>query len=125
GMNFQVVSGNGETDGNTNGTGNIIIGYDEADDSSDDKDGSHNLIVGRFHSYSSYGGIVAGEDNEITGVSASVLGGARNSTDGDGAVVVGGLDNQADGETSVVVAGEKNRSNGRSCTILAGAQNLC
>lgn len=125
GMNLQVVNGTGDTDGNTNGTGNVIIGYDESDDKSDEKDGSHNLVVGRYHSYSTYGGIVAGEDNVITGESASVLGGVRNEADGDGAVVVGGISNQADGETSVVIAGELNRSFGRSCVITTGTQNLC
>jgi len=125
GMNFQVVSGTGDTDGDVNGTGNIIIGYDEDNDSSDEKSGSHNLVVGRFHSYSNYGGIVAGEDNEITGQSSAVLGGARNSTDGDGGVVVGGLENQADADTSVVLAGENNRANGRSCSISGGGGNLC
>ena len=125
GMNFQVVSGTGDTDGNVNGTGNIIIGYDESNSNNDEKSGSHNLIIGRNHSYESYGGIVAGEDNEQTGQVASILGGTGNAADGDGAVVVGGQDNQADGETSVILAGENNRAIGRSCSISSGTVNLC
>lgn len=125
GMNFQVVSGSGDTDGDVNGTGNIIIGYDEKDDNQDENSGSHNLVVGRNHSYESYGGIVAGEDNVISRQSASVLGGVRNSADGAGAVVVGGQLNRADGLTSVVVAGETNRTTGRSSSIDGGASNLC
>jgi len=124
GMNFQVVSGEGATDGDINGTGNVIIGYDESN-GNDKKTGSHNLVIGRDHSYPTYGGIVAGEDNEITGNTASVLGGTGNSTDGNGAVVVGGQNNQADGETSVVLAGENNRTLGRSCSISAGTHNVC
>lgn len=125
GMNLQVVSGSGDTDGDVNGTGNVIIGYDEADDNQDEKSGSHNLVVGRNHSYESYGGIVAGEDNILTGDAASVLGGERNRADGDLAVVVGGRLNEVDGESSVVVAGENNRTTGRSCVVTSGAQNLC
>lgn len=125
GQNFQVISGSGKTDGTINGTGNIIIGYNESNSGQDKKTGSHNLVIGRYHSYPTYGGIIAGEDNEITGVVASVLGGANNSTDGDGAVVVGGQNNQADGETSVVVAGESNRITARSCSIASGLNNLC
>jgi hypothetical protein len=125
GMNFQVVSGSGETDGDVNGTGNIIIGYDEKDDNQDEKSGSHNLVIGRDHSYESYGGIVAGEDNVISRQSASVLGGSRNSADGAGAVVVGGQLNRADGLTSVVVAGETNRTTGRSSSVGGGSSNLC
>ncbi len=154
GMNFQVVSGSGDTDGTVNGTGNIILGYNE-DGDNDDRDGSHNLILGMDHGYSSYGGIVAGNDNEITAPWASVLGGSTNLSSGNSAVVVGGRDNVASGKvgavvggidnsskgegavivggeqndsdqtTTVVVGGESNRANGRSCVIVSGAQNLC
>jgi hypothetical protein len=125
GMNFQVVSGSGDTDGDTNGTGNIVIGYDESDDNNDQKDGSHNLIIGRFHSYEGYGGIVAGEDNEVTGASSSILGGTRNEVSGDGSVIVSGRESRVEADTSVIVAGENNVTKGRSCVITAGALNLC
>ncbi len=71
-MNFQVVSGNDTetTDGVINGTGNIIIGYNEG--TSEERTGSHNLVIGTDHSFSSYGGIVAGTDNEIAAPSASL-----------------------------------------------------
>ena len=65
GANLQVVSGEGATDATVNGLGNVIVGYDE--NTSDDKSGSHNLVVGYGHTYSSYGGFVAGQDNSITG----------------------------------------------------------
>ena len=65
GANLQVVSVSGGTAAAVNGTGNIIIGYDENNNS--DKSGSHNLVVVRNHTYSSYGGIVAGLNNSITG----------------------------------------------------------
>jgi hypothetical protein len=125
GMNFQVVSGSGETDGDTNGTGNIIIGYNETNEQSDDGSGSHNLVIGQFHSYSGYGGIIAGEDNEILGANSSVLGGEQNRAEEDGSVIVAGQDNETDGEFSVILGGEFNHTLGRSCSVIAGTLNLC
>lgn len=125
GMNLQVVSGSGTTNGTVNGTGNLIVGYNETNEGNEKRTGSHNLVVGRYHGYSNYGGIVAGEDNVITGKVASVLGGAQNLASGDGSVVVAGEDNWASSATSVVLAGEANRSNARSCSVLSGQSNLC
>ena len=47
GANLQVVSGAGATNADVNGTGNIIIGYDE--NVENNKSGSHNLVVGYGH----------------------------------------------------------------------------
>ncbi|MEC7693240.1 MAG: hypothetical protein VX446_02540, partial [Bacteroidota bacterium] len=88
GANLQVVSGEGSTDAPVNGTGNIIIGYDE--NTSDDKSGSHNLVVGYGHTYSSYGGIVVGYENSITGEFSSVSGGYNNTASGASSSVSGG-----------------------------------
>ena len=74
------------------GLGNLILGYDE-NDGTDVKTGSHNLILGAHHSYSSTGGLVAGYDNSISGVSASVGGGRNNSAGGDYSSVSGGRAN--------------------------------
>ncbi|HEY2774252.1 MAG TPA: hypothetical protein VGK20_09395 [Candidatus Binatia bacterium] len=125
GMNFQVVSGSGTSDGSINGKGNIIIGYDESNSNKEKKTGSHNLVIGKNHSYEAFEGIVAGEDNIISGDVASVLGGTQNTASGNGAIVVGGQNNEARQTTSIVVAGEQNLANGRSCVVTAGAQNLC
>ena len=103
GANLQVVSGSGETAEATNGTGNIIIGYDE--DSGNDKSGSHNLVVGFGHTYSSYGGIVVGYNNSITGVYSSVSGGNYNTAEGDRSSVSGGYYNTASGDVSSVSGG--------------------
>ena len=117
GANLQVVSGNGSTSAMVNGTGNIIIGYDE--NNGDNKSGSHNLVVGFGHTYSSYGGSVVGYDNSITGNWSSVSGGYQNTASGHFSSVSGGgyntaseiyhsvvgnagntfLDNSADGNT--------------------------
>jgi hypothetical protein len=81
GANLRIVNGLGTTD-TTNGLGNLIVGYNEPrpsiprpDGQSSDpnnRTGSHNVIVGREHNFSSFGGLVVGEFNEISGAFASV-----------------------------------------------------
>jgi hypothetical protein len=116
GTNVQIVSGSGSTNGAVNGRGNLILGYDEpgfcevsgnplvpchsdADCAGyqlhtcfmeGPKTGSHNFIVGAAHGYSSYGGLVAGEGNNITGPYATVTGGWSNTAAGVLASVSGG-----------------------------------
>src|SRR5205807_10532964 len=75
GANLQIVDGTGTTDGAPNGLGNLIIGYNEDAASPLTRTGSHNLVVGVGNSYSSYGGIVAGASNTVSGPYASVTGG--------------------------------------------------
>lgn len=58
GMNLQVVNGSGSTDGPVNGLGNITNGYNAND--GDTKTGSHNLVVGDWHTYTSTAGVVTG-----------------------------------------------------------------
>ena len=109
-----------------NGLGNIIIGYDEDSgvDAPDVKTGSHNLIIGPFHSYTSYGGIVAGSDNAVTGLSASVIGGIGNVAQGDGSAVCGGSQGLAQGPTSSVSGGFMNLASGESSSVSGGVSNL-
>jgi hypothetical protein len=67
GANLYVRSGSGSTDGPVNGLGNLVIGYNQGRGPGlDDRTGSHNLIVGSKHNFSSYGGIVAGLQGGIT-----------------------------------------------------------
>ena len=58
GVNVQVVNGAGKTE-SVNGEGNLVIGYDE--DSGREQQGSHNLVLGVEQTFTSYGGIIAGE----------------------------------------------------------------
>ena len=91
GVNVHVRSGSGATDGSVNGLGNLIVGYDELRGSGlDDKTGSHNLVVGPTHNYSSYGGLVAGCRNAVSGIYASVSGGSNNAASNECASVSGG-----------------------------------
>ncbi|MBW2314845.1 MAG: hypothetical protein JRH10_11695 [Deltaproteobacteria bacterium] len=58
--------------------GNLFIGYNElpGDFECTDRLGSHNLVVGREHRYPSFGGLVAGFRNSVSGEEATVSGGA-------------------------------------------------
>lgn len=76
GCNVNVHNGDGMTD-TQNGLGNLIIGYNEnglTAPAPDFRDGSHNLVVGPDHTYSSSGGFVAGRGNDVTGKYSSVSG---------------------------------------------------
>jgi hypothetical protein len=53
GMNVQVVGGSGQTAG-VNGLGNLIVGYNENNVAAT-RTGSHNLVVGYDHEYTSSG----------------------------------------------------------------------
>jgi hypothetical protein len=81
GCNVHIRNGFGATNTN-NSFGNLIIGYNLAD-ARDVKDGSHNIVVGDFHTYSSFGGVVFGHDNRALGPYATVLGGHNNKAIGE------------------------------------------
>ena len=124
GANLQVVSGEGNTGAAANGTGNIIIGYDEDNWSGDaDKSGSHNLVVGIGHTYSSFGGIVVGYENSITGHFSSVSGGSTNTASGLRSSVSGGHGNTAEGSRSSVSGGDYNTASGDFSSVSAGYNN--
>ena len=122
GANLLVNSGVGQTDAAVNGLGNIIIGYDEAT-IGDTKTGSHNLVVGPNHNYSSYGGIVVGWDNSITGPYSSVTGGSINVASGESSSVSGGSYNTASFTYSSVSGGNSNTASGEFSSVSGGSNN--
>jgi hypothetical protein len=123
-VNVQIVNGMGKTM-NTNCVGNLILGYNELGNSWIDlRTGSHNLVVGRQNSYSSYGGVVVGSDQVATGVHACVLGGKSGRASGDGAVVVGGELGMAGGTRTAAFGGFNNVVNGSWNTIAGGRDNI-
>ena len=62
GANFCIRSGSGATDGPVNGLGNLIVGYQELrGDGSNNRTGSHNIVVGFNNNYSGFRGMVIGE----------------------------------------------------------------
>jgi hypothetical protein len=134
GANIHIVSGSGATDdnlfhgGSLTGLGNLIIGYDEPrlDTPPVDRSGSHNLVVGRYHSFTSsaFGGLVAGTSNTISREAASVTGGKDNTASGFAASVSGGFTNTASGFTDTVTGGLANTASGIGCSVSGGDGNI-
>jgi hypothetical protein len=124
GANVHVQSGSGNTHDSCGphdpnfpncerltGLGNLIVGYNELAPRKgfprEVRTGSHNLVVGEYHSYSSFAGFVTGNQNWITGAGATVCGGADNEALGSFSSVSGGHGNLAIGDVSSVSGGEK------------------
>jgi hypothetical protein len=103
--------------------GNLIVGYNEFRGVGDDRSGSHNIVVGQQHNYSSIGGLVAGFGNTISGPYASVSGGSINTATGPAASVGGGTRNLASGAFSWV-SGSQNTASGAACSVSGGSGNL-
>ena len=125
GINLQIRDGTGDTQcaGPCNGLGNLIIGYDESRTSGSDKSGSHNFVVGMNHNYQSFGGVVVGFENTVSGAFSSVSGGNANEASGDRSSVSGGNNNIASGTFSSVVAGFDNEASGRESSVSGGVHN--
>jgi hypothetical protein len=108
GANLQVIDGSG-SETTVNGTGNLILGYDEKPGA---QTGSHDLLLGGTgNSYTSYGGLVGGYNNKITSAYASVLDGAGNTASGEASTITGGYSNQVSSGYGSVTGG---------CSNLAG-----
>lgn len=126
--NLQIVTGMVETD-TTNGCGNLIIGYNELAPPSSGapttRTGSHNLILGRFHSDASYAGLLAGEMNvtSANAPSSCGVGGSEGSANADLAVVVGGQENKANSNRCVIIGGFDNGANGGDRAVAVGGVN--
>ncbi len=80
--------------------------------------------MGIDHTYSSYGGLVAGSGNIISGPFASVSGGRGNSASGPSASVSGGFLNGASGQEASVSGGAFNSASGASASVSGGRQNI-
>ena len=100
GANVHVQSGAGTTDeidpltgvirvGGQTGLGNLVVGYNELQGSGS-REGSHNLVVGPFHTFTSTGGTVFGRSNWILGKHATVLGGVDNRSRAIASSILGG-----------------------------------
>jgi hypothetical protein len=113
GANVHIRSGSGTTNdsGSLRGLGNLIVGYDQQPaDYPHGRDGSHNLVVGDNHEFPSYGGFVAGFNNNVIGACTSVSGGEGNTAEGGYANVSGGMWNSAKGKASIICGGLHNRT---------------
>ena len=123
GANLHILSGSGATGGAVNGLGNLIVGYNESRGAGDDRSGSHNIVVGPRHNYSSYGGLIAGFQNTISGTYAVVSGGNLNTASGNRASVSGGEFNTASGLLSSVSGGRTNTASGLASSVSGGRSN--
>src|SRR5262249_31386682 len=124
GANLHIVNGLGATN-TVNGLGNLIVGYQEhrLPPATNIRTGSHNVIVGRQHNYSSFGGLVVAQFNEISGPWASVSAGIGNMASGVNSSVSGGVMNRAIGDQSSVSGGIGNTASGLSSSVSGGAGN--
>jgi uncharacterized coiled-coil protein SlyX len=121
GANLHVRNGLGTTE-MSNGLGNLIVGYNENPNGAT-RTGSHNVVVGPRHWYSSYGGLVVGWANAIDAPYASVSGGTENRATGYGSSVSGGSQNNAVWILASVSGGENNTASGRLSSISGGSFN--
>ena len=136
GCNVQIVNGLGATDGNpndpfdfkndavTNGLGNLIIGYNLHGIGDGPQTGSHNLILGDGNGFTSYGGIVDGEFNTISGPYASITGGSSNTVTAEYSSITGDAFNKAAGFNSTVSGGYANNASGSYSSVSGGEYNL-
>jgi hypothetical protein len=135
GANLRIVNGLGNTE-TTNGLGNLIVGYNEsrfifpdchplATDPfcKDTRTGSHNVVVGRLHNFSSFGGLVVASGNEISAAFASVSGGSENTASGVFASVSGGNKNTASDTAAWVSGGQQNTASDQLASVSGGFQN--
>lgn len=122
GMNLQIVNGQAST-ATANSLGNVIIGYNEDTGNVEARNGSHYLIIGNEHSYTSYAGIVAGLHNTSSAPYASVLAGRDNSAEDSGASVSGGSDNTAASRYASVSGGTMNTASGKWASVSGGTGN--
>jgi hypothetical protein len=145
GANVEIVNGTNSED--PNGTGNLVIGYDEHGGEYQ-QTGSHNIILGSRQTYTRNGSIVGGyanidegTDNFIFGygdkareesTGDALLGGDGNEIKEDTAqgtafsVIVGGQANTVSNDASLVAGGTDNTIEGREAfqsVILGGERN--
>jgi hypothetical protein len=136
GANLHLVNGLGSTDcfdddGNEipdcpNGRGNLIVGYNELrppGTAPNIRTGSHNVVVGSLHNFSSFGGLVVGIANEISGIFSSVSGGDSNIASGRWSSISGGGGNTASGDSASVSGGNANTASGPASSISGGSEN--
>jgi hypothetical protein len=131
GCNVQIVNGAGTTE-STNGTGNLVIGYDELPEECKvnavteevechpaAQPGSHNLILGTKQEFTSFGSIIGGRDNIDTGPFSDVFG-KRSTASGAQSSVTGGEGGTASGDFSSVTGGKENKASGSWSSVNGG-----
>ncbi len=141
GVNVKIVNGT-NTQHLTNGTGNLIIGYN-ADATrevcsggsgdtaatctgtwgTNQRTGSHNVIIGDQHQYTQSSALIVGLDNAIVGYYTNISGGAMNTASGSYASISGGYKNTANGSDTSISGGTLNTASGDASSISGGTSN--
>jgi hypothetical protein len=138
GCNVHILNGAGSTS-TMNSLGNLIIGYNKNEVST--RSGSHNIIVGDLHEYTSYGGVVTGTENTISSPNATIMSSVDSSTTGTGgaaiigadrgmtqgnAILLGGSQNfaSANAHFGVAIGGTQNQVLGSDAVVMAGTLNV-
>ena len=124
GANLHIRNGTGSTDGPVNGLGNLIVGYNELRGFGDNRSGSHNIIGGTRSNYSSFGGLVVGYNNTISGIYSTATGGYYGTASGGYSSVSGGNYNTASNWYSSVSGGDQNTASGNSSSVSGGRWNI-
>jgi hypothetical protein len=128
GANVQIDSGSGATNGTVNGLGNLFIGNDEHSTCGPDfstvctQTGSNNLVFGEDQTFTSYGGLIAGQFNTVSGAFADAFG-LRDTASGNYSSVRGGIGNTASGVESAVSGGGSNTASGVDSSVSGGDSN--
>jgi len=115
--NLMITNGGNFTE--LNGKGNLVIGASVVTQA-----GTHNIVVGDTHTFSSYGGLVVGLNNTVSGPFSAVTGGWKNTASGYISAVSGGFRNEASGYYSSVSGGDGNVASGGSSAVSGGNKNV-
>jgi len=122
GCNVHIQNGAGST-GSMNSLGNLIIGYNKNQVSL--RSGSHNVVVGDLHEYTSYGGVVTGTENTIGAPNSTVMSSVDSSITGTGGAAVIGADRGIAEGNAVLLGGSQNYAsvNAHFAVAVGGNQN--
>jgi hypothetical protein len=125
GVNLVIRNGTGST-GMTNGTGNLVIGYNALrGDDTDARAGSHNLVLGDQNSHTSaaYGSLLSGHYNDVQNAYTATVAGFSNIASGTCASVTGGSSSEASGYSASVAGGDYNTASGSFASVAGGVSN--
>jgi hypothetical protein len=131
GANVHITNGSLNTTGvngslNTlgaNGLGNLFIGYDLLPQTTNtpQRGGSHNLVLGDGHQFTSTGCILSGWENEVYAANSEAIGGVQNVIWDECSVAVGGyLNVNTRSGMAVTVGGAYGRVDYADFAVLVG-----
>jgi hypothetical protein len=124
--NVHIRSG-GNSSWSQNGLGNLIVGYNEVlNADTNNRTGTHNIVVGLGHEFTSIVGIVAGQSNHLMGPYSSITGGRENRILAGYASITGGEENEIGdyGLAASISGGKNNTANSNHASVSGGWYNI-